>query len=165
MPTKTIVQGNLLPSRTPLRSCPLAGVTRTLSETSADREPHVQGASATLQGAGAREPASPRTSTSRGRWVREWAREGDTSGKGSHAAVLARPQCHLSGESPHARARTHVHTASRESASQSFSVQGALKPWHLPSTAKSSRQEPARALKPTPALARAGEWTVIPRCT
>lgn len=62
------VQGNPLVPQHSLRSCPLAGVARTLSEASADDKPHVQGASATLQGAGAREPASPRTSTSRGRW-------------------------------------------------------------------------------------------------
>lgn len=72
-PCHPIAQGKKLSRATPgpptpHRSCPLAGVARTLSEASADGKPHVQGASATLQGAGAREPASPRTSTSRGRW-------------------------------------------------------------------------------------------------
>lgn len=139
------------PKKKPLRSCPLSGVTRSLSEASADREPHVQGASATLQGAGAREEASLRTSTSRGRWLREWAREGDSSGKGSHEAVLAGPQCHLSGKSTHARARTHVHTAGRERESELFSA-GSLKAMasalnskiHPPGTCASSKAD-ARA--------------------
>lgn len=148
-----------------LRSCPLAGVARTLSEASADDKPHAQGASATLQGAGAREPASPRTSTSRGRWCASGPREETPPEREPRgcAGRTAVPPLWRKLSRPCSNARAH--TASSESASPSISVQGSLKRWHLPSTAKFTRQEPARALKPTPAVARAGEWTVTPRCT
>lgn len=167
-PRKLPVQGNTRspsPSPQKLSSC---RCNLPHLSASSDGKPQVQGASLRCRvRVLVSQPARGRARAEEGGCAHGAGRE--TPPEGSHAAVLAGLQCHLSGESPHARARslarTHVHTASSESARQSFSLPGALKRWHLPSTAKFTRREPARALKPTPAVAPAGEWTVILRCT